>query len=300
MEQLQQFINHQPHLLGILAIDIVIAIVLLLAMRFISGLWAGVDTTNELAQKDNFAFGISLAGSLLALAIVMTGAISGESGVTFAQEAIGMTIYGTIGLLLIKIGRIAHDKWALPGIDKAVHIEQGNIGVAIIDAAAVIATALIIRATLLWAHDLDLNTFIAIITGFIISQGLLVLMTRLRERAYKKANQGALFQEAIAAGQTALAIRHAGFLIATGFTLTGASNFLEYHPNAYVENALGWVLFGVAMMSLLYVLVPIVKRLVLSRINLTEEVDHQHNIGVAALEFVISLCVALILMALMA
>ncbi|NRA62361.1 MAG: DUF350 domain-containing protein [Psychrobium sp.] len=299
MEQLQQLFSQQPNLIGILLIDLTIAIILLCAMRFISGLWAGVNTTTELAEKDNFAFGISLAGSLLALAIVMTGAITGEAGTTLLEEAVGMSIYGVVGLVLIKLGRIAHDKWALSGLDKVHEIKEGNVSVAIIDAAALIATALIIRATLLWAHDFDFNTLIAILSGFVISQTLLVMVTRLREASYRKGNQGAKFQDAIKGGQIALAIRHAGFLIAIGFSLTAASNFLIYEPTAYIENALGWLIFGIVMVSLLYVLVPLVKRIVLSNINLTEEVDHQQNIGVAALEFVISIAVALILMALM-
>jgi len=299
MEQLQLLMNHQPNLLVILAIDLTIAIVLLSAMRFISGLWAGVNTTDELARKDNFAFGISMAGGLLALAIVLTGAITGEAGSSYTQEAIGMTLYGAVGLVLIKVGRIAHDKLALPGLDKIQQIKDGNVSVAIIDAAALIATALIIRANLLWASDLNINTLIAVISGFVISQSFLIIVTRLREAAYRKNNQGSQFQDAIIGGQVALAIRHAGFLIATGFALTAASNFLEYLPQAYVENALGWVIFGLVMVSLLYVLILLVKKIVLSRINLTEEVDHQQNIGVASLEFVISLAVALILMALM-
>jgi len=299
MEQLQQLFTHQPNILVILAIDLVIAVILLCAMRFISGLWAGVDTTYELAEKDNFAFGISLAGSLFALAIVLTGAISGEAGTSYQQEIIGMSLYGVAGLILIKLGRVIHDKFALNGLDKAEQISVGNISVAIIDAAALIATALIIRANLLWASDLNLNTAIAIVSGFVVSQALLILVTRLREASYRRGNQGAQFQEAIAGGQVALAIRHAGFLIATGFALTAASNFLVYNPTAYVENVLGWLIFGVIMISLLYVLVPLVKKLVLSRIDLTAEVDHQHNIGVAALEFVISISVSLILMALM-
>ena len=85
-----------------------------------------------------------------------------------------------------------------------------------------------------------------------------------------------------------------------GFTLTGASNFLDYQPTAYVTNILGWLTYGSLMVTLLYILVPLIKKIVLSRINLTEEVDFQHNIGVATLEFVLSIAVALILMSLMA
>ena len=183
---------------------------------------------------------------------------------------------------------------------KAAEIEKGNMSVAIVDAAALIATALIIRATLVWAHGLNLDTLIAILSGFAISQTLLVIITRLRERAYRKSNQGACFQDALIQGQIALAIRHAGFLIAMGFTLTAASNFLTYEPTAYISNLLGWLGFGSLMVALFYGLVPVVKKIVLSQINLTEEVDLQHNIGVAALEFVLSIAIALILMALMA
>jgi len=299
MEQLQQLISHQPNIFVLLAIDLVIAVILLCAMRLISGFWAGVNTTYELSEKDNFAFGISLAGGLFALAIVLTGAITGEAGTSYVEEIIGMSIYGVSGLILIKLGRIIHDKFALNGLDKSEQISQGNISVAIIDAAALIATALIIRATLLWVSDLNLNTAIAVVSGFVISQTLLIIVTRLRESAYRRANQGAQFQDAIQGGQMALAIRHAGFLIATGFALTAASNFLIYSPTGYIENILGWLGFGIIMIALLFVLVPLVKRLVLSRIDLTAEVDHQHNIGVAALEFVISVSVSLILMALM-
>ena len=41
-------------LLGFLAIDIAIAIILLGTMRFVSGVSAKVNTTNELAKEDNF------------------------------------------------------------------------------------------------------------------------------------------------------------------------------------------------------------------------------------------------------
>ncbi|MDG1847813.1 MAG: hypothetical protein P8J35_04190, partial [Candidatus Marinimicrobia bacterium] len=67
-------IEQGPDGLVYLAIDISIAILLLGAMRFISGLSAKVNSTEELAQKDNFAFGISVAGSVAALGIVLTGA----------------------------------------------------------------------------------------------------------------------------------------------------------------------------------------------------------------------------------
>jgi hypothetical protein len=287
-------------LLVYLAIDISIAIVLLGAMRFISGLSAKVNSTEELAQKDNFAFGVSVAGSIAALGIVLTGAISGENAPSYMMEFIGMLAYGTLGLILIKIGRVIHDKLSLQHINKTEEILKQNLTVGIVDAAGAIATAIIIRAVLLWVHGLDVDTFIAIIAGFVISQAILLLVTRLKERQYAKNNQGDCLQEAFSNGQTAIAIRYAGQLISTALAVTAASHFLTYSPETLLTNLVSWFVFAVVMTLLVAVLTAIAKRIVLWGINLVEEVDQQQNIGVACVEMATSISIALILAALMA
>ena len=146
MNSLIELVGVNQELFVYLAIDVSIAILLLGAMRFFSGLSARVNSTQELAKEDNFAFGISVAGSVLALGIVLTGAITGEAANNYAMEAIGMLAYGGYGLLLIKIGRIIHDKIALQHLDKNALIIEKNLTIGIIDAAGAIATAIIIRA----------------------------------------------------------------------------------------------------------------------------------------------------------
>ncbi|MFT6900053.1 MAG: hypothetical protein ACJAXS_000208 [Colwellia sp.] len=287
-------------LLIYLVIDISIAIVLLGAMRFISGLSAKVNSTQELAQKDNFAFGISVAGSVAALGIVLTGAISGENAPSYWIEFVGMLAYGTLGLILIKIGRVIHDKLSLQHINKTEEILKQNLTIGIVDAAGAIATAIIIRAVLLWVHGLDVDTFIAIIAGFIISQAILLLVTRLKERQYAKNNQGDCLQEAFSQGQTAIAIRYAGQLISTALAVTAASYFLTYSPDTLFTNLISWFVFAIVMTLLVAVLTAIAKRIVLWGINLVEEVDQQQNIGVACVEMATSISIALILTALMA
>ena len=283
-----------------LAIDLTIAILLLGAMRFVSGLSAGVNTKEELAQKDNFAFGISLAGSIAALGIVLTGAITGETASSYLMEVIGMFAYGLYGLILIKVGRIIHDKVALQKIDKTALIKEQNLTIGLVDAAGAIATAIIIRAVLLWVDGLDLNTFIAITSGFIVAQTMLVLVTRLKEKQYASNNQEDSLQEALKNGQLALAIRYSGQVISTALAVTAASHFLTYSPETLVMNLLGWLVFGIIMTLLVSILTSIAKRIVLMGINLVEEVDQQHNVGVASIEMAISISIALILAALMA
>ncbi|MBA6288558.1 DUF350 domain-containing protein [Colwellia sp. MB3u-4] len=286
-------------LLIFLAIDITIAIILLCAMRFISGLSAKVNSTDELAKEDNFAFGVSVAGSVAALGIVLTGAITGENAESYLMEIVGMASYGILGLILIKVGRVFHDRFALNQIDKNAQIKAHNISVGIVDASGAIATAIIIRAVLLWVYGLDINTFIAIIAGFIVSQAMLVLVTRIKEHQYAKNNQNSCMQNAFAEGQVALAIRYAGQVISTALAVTAASHFLTYSPETLLANIVGWFIFGIIMTILVAILTSIAKRLVLMGINLVEEVDHQHNIGVASVEMAISISIALILTALM-
>ncbi len=284
----------------ILAIDVVIAILLLTAMRFISGISAKVNTTDELAKKDNFAFGISVAGSVAALGIVMTGAITGESAASYELEAIGMFSYGLFGLILIKLGRIIHDRFALHHLDKMAEIKNRNITIGLVDAAGVIATAIIIRAVLIWVDGLNVYTFIAITSGFIVSQIILVLVTRIREVHYRRNNQQDSMQEAFVDGQIALALRYSGQIISTALAVTAASYFLIYSPETIIENLLGWLVFGLIMTVLVSILTTIAKRIILWGINMAEEVDQQHNVGVASIEMAISIAIAMILTALMA
>lgn len=287
-------------LLIILAIDLAIAVLLLTAMRYLQGWSVKVNSSKELAEKDNFAFGISTAGAVLALGVVLTGAITGAAAPNYVTEAIGMSTYGLFGMLLIKVGRVMHDKIALNNIDKNAHILKGNVSVALVDAAAAVATAIIIRASLLWVDDLTINTFIAITTAFVVSQLMLVLLTRMRENRYSTRNQGACMQEALAKGHTALAIRHSGHMLAMALTFNAASHFIVFEPTAYVVNLLGWLCFSVVMLLVLSLLLKLVKLLVLARIDLADEVERQHNVGLAAVEVAISIAIALILTGLMA
>lgn len=299
MENLLNITAINNELLIILAIDIAVAILLLTAMRFVAGLSAKVNTTDELAKEDNFAFGISVAGSVAALGIVLTGAITGESASSYGLEAVGMLAYGTFGLILIKLGRVIHDKLALNKLDKIAEIKKRNITVGIVDAAGVIATAIVIRAVLIWVDGLEVYTFVAIISGFIVSQVILVLVTRIRESYYARNNQRDSMQEAFVDGQIALALRYSGQIISTALAVTAASYFLVYTPETIVENLLGWLIFGLIMTVLVSFLTTIAKHIILWGINLSEEVDQQHNVGVASIEMAISIAIALILTALM-
>ena len=94
---------------GIIALDLAVAAVAICVMRYGAGLLFGVDTKDELAEKDNYAFGIALAGGMAAVAIILAGVVSGEASVEWSAELGTVVIYALVGLALLKIGILIND-----------------------------------------------------------------------------------------------------------------------------------------------------------------------------------------------
>lgn len=300
MSDLVNLIPLSPQIWVFLGIDFAIAILLLVALRWMSGRLAAVSSTEELSAHDNFAFGISVAGRMFALCIVIAGAVQSSSGGDYESSAMSVLFYGVIGILLIKIGRVWHDKVILNQLDKEHHIRQRNTSIALVDAASSISTALIIRSVLLWVEGSDGNALVAIISGFVVTQTILLMLTRVFERQFARKSQCGTLQHALTEGQLALAIQHAGHLLGTAIVVTASGNMLIYKPEAYVSNLTSWLIVGMALAVLLSILVMIAKKLILAGLDLETEIDRQHNVGVASIEMVLHVGMALIVTGLLA
>ncbi|WP_298941353.1 DUF350 domain-containing protein [uncultured Psychromonas sp.] len=298
MNELITTLDLSGSLIGYLAIDMAVAILLLGCIRYAMGMLGKVDTADELAKKDNFAYGISMAGGVAAMGIALSGAITGELAGSYQIEFIGMLSYGLAGLILIKAGRYIHDKFALPDFNKQELILDRNIAVALVDAASVIATAIVVRAAIMWVDGLTIDTFTALIAAWIVSQVMLVIITRLFEWKYAK-NNGISFQTALVNDHIALSLRYSGYLISTAMSVTAASYFIIFDANALWLGIAQWVVISIILMALLTVLTAIAKFLVLWGINRREEVEDQQNVGIATIELAVSFSIALLLMGLM-
>ncbi len=298
MNELMTTLGHSSSLVGYLLIDMAVAILLLGGIRYTMGFIGKVDTKDELAKKDNFAYGISMAGGVAAMGIALSGAITGELAGSYAVELMGMLIYGVAALIMIKAGRYIHDKFALPDFHKHQQILQRNTSVGIVDAASVIATAIVVRAALIWVEGMDLSTFIALASAWIVSQIMLVIITRLFEWQYAR-NSGVSFQATLEEGQIALAIRYCGYLISTAMSVTAASYFISYDPQNVWVGITQWAVMSVILMISLTLLTMLAKLIVLWGINRREEVEDQQNVGIATIELTTSFSIALLLMALM-
>lgn len=295
MEQLVKLVPLSPEILIYLAIDITIAIILLFAIRSLSGWFTKTSVRSELGEKDNFAFGISMAGRMLSLTIVLSAVVGRHVHLGYEAAALGMVIFGGIGIVLVKVGRYAHDKVVLNRIDKNEMIAQKNVSVALVDASSAVASAIIIKSIIDWAAGSDMNTFIAILSSSMVVLGILLLTTRLYEQRYANNNQNNSFQRTLCQGQTALAIQHSGNLIGTAIVVSSAGSILLYQPEAYVSNITGWLIAGAGFSVFLILLSSVAKRIVLAGVNWKTEVDLQHNIGIASIEFVLSVGLALLI-----
>ncbi|MGB3726089.1 MAG: DUF350 domain-containing protein [Glaciecola sp.] len=294
MEQLVQIIPLSSDLAVYLAIDISLAVLLLFAIRAMSGRFKHVSVRKELGERDNFAFGISLAGRMFALTIVLSAVVGRHVGMGFEAAALGMVLFGAMGILLVKIGRFAHDKLVLNRLDKDQMIEQKNVSVALVDACSAIASAIITKSIIDWAQGTDVNAFIAVFSGALVVLAVLLFATRIYEFRFAENNQNRGFQRTLCEGQIALAIQHGSNLIGIAIAVSTASRILVYHPQSYVSNITGWLFTGLILASMLMILTSIAKRIVLAGVNRHTEVSLQHNIGVASIEGVLSIGIALL------
>ena len=93
--------------------------------------------------------------------------------------------------------------------------------------------------------------------------------------------------------------QHNGLLAGGAKALKGKApivyKVLIYYPSAYVSNVTGWLIVSVSLAIALHLLVLFSKKVILFGMNFRQEVDQQHNVGVAALGFTLSIGTAMII-----
>ncbi len=281
---------------GMLAMDFVIIFVVLLSIRALFGFISGVNATSELASKDNFAFGISLTGATAGVAIMLSGVATGGIARSFGEEAALMVVFAVVGLVLMWFTRLIFDRVTLPGLSVRDEIDRGNTAIAIVDAGNVVATAIMIRAIIVWSDDALTTGMIAVFIGYIASQIILTLTAFYRVQLFSRRNKGAQFQEAIRDGNVALALRFAGFQAGIAFGVTAASGLAVYDTISNpVLQGLAWSIASLVLSVVLIGLSMIAERFVLAGIDVSEEVDQQRNVGVGLVEVSVYISIGLLL-----
>lgn len=286
---------------GMMVMDFAIVFAVLLLVRVIYGVASGVDTLHEIAVKDNFAIGISLAGATAGIAIMLTGVVSGDLALSYGAEAGAMAAYGALGLVLMWLTRLIFDRVSLPALSVKAEVGGGNVAVAVVEAGNVVATAIMVRAVMVWADDTLLPGLVAVLLGYVASQIILTITAYYRIWLFRLRNKGARFDDGVKSGNMALALRFVGFQVGVALAVTAASGLASYVPGAdALSQALEWGAVSLAAAVVLIVLTLLAELCVLTGLDLSEEVDRQRNLGVAMVEVAVYLAIGLLLLNLLA
>ncbi len=292
---LSDFINVDIDLALYYLVDFIIAVALLSAMRMLAGLVSNVSATAEIAQNDNKAFGISLAGAMLAVSIMLMGVISGDAGYSLANEAFTVILFGLIGIVLMWVTRIVFDRVSFPHLSIHQQIMNGNMAASIIDACNMIATAIIIKGAMIWVDGGLKVAVMAVIASFIASQVIMSLATLYRVKIFEKRHQGSKLHTAIEENNIALALRFSAYRLGVAIAVSAAFTAVEYTPDAFMTVFMLWFAVALALFVLLTLVAIVIRHGVLRGVNVGEEVGQQGNIAVGAIEGSIYIVVGLLL-----
>ena len=285
---------------GIVALDLAVAVAAMCALRYGSGVLFGVSSRDELAEKDNFAFGMALAGGALAAALVLAAAGAGEPAVTFSEELGSVVSYALVGLVLLKLGILVNDWIVFHDFSVKAAIKDQNIAAGIVQAANLVALGVLINGAINWAEGGLLQGLVSVVVMFFLAQFVVLGVTRTRAVIYSRRHDGEEWQAAIESGNAALAVRYAGHLIGTALASSSAGGMVSFiagvDASAWIAYG-AWFLWAVVLAAVLLALSMLAQRVILSGIDVVEEVDRQRNVGVAAIEAAVFVGIGLVIRA---
>lgn len=278
-----------------LLINLGIVAALFASIRLFSGAIAHIDSSVEIVNKDNAAFGISLTGVILAITIMLTGGLYGDPREDMMTSSAYLLAYGIIGIILMAVTRIVFDKIALPDISLRDEIKKGNIAVAIADAGNVIATAIIIRTIMIWVTDNTLNGILALIACFAVSQLILTITTYIRRKIFSFLYKGRSIQEELKSANAALALSFAGRKIGTAYAISLAASVVVYELYDVKTLFFPWVVACVAFILVVQAISYVAELIILFRVNTISEILDDKNIAIGAIQAAIYISMAKLL-----
>jgi uncharacterized membrane protein YjfL (UPF0719 family) len=155
---------------------------------------------------------------------------------------------------------------------------------------------------MIWVETEGFMALPVIIAGFIVSQIVLALASIYRVKLFKvkASGENSCMQQALEDGNTALALRYAGYLTGTALAITAASGFVPYDAqNAWLAVGL-WAVFAIIISIIFAGLKMIAMKLILPGVDLSDEIDNQQNVGAAAIEAAVAIAIGMTLASLLA
>lgn len=285
---------------GVVALDLAIAVAAMCALRYGAGALFGVDTHDELAEKDNLAFGLALAGGVVAVAVVLAAAAAGEAALDFRSELGAVAAFAAVGLLLLKVGMLINDGVVFHKFSLKDAIKAQNAAAGTVQAANLVALGVLINGAINWADGPLAHALVSVVVTFLLAQIVVLAVTRVRASIYAHRHDGERWQSAIEGGNTALGVRYAGHLVGTALAASAAGGMVSFV--AGVDTAawlayVAWFVWAVVLAAALLGLSMLAQAVILRGVDVVDEVDKQRNVGVAAIEATVFVGIGLIIRA---
>ncbi len=280
--------------ISIFLINFVLAVIAICGTRTILSRITGVNTAQELSQKDNFAFGIAVAGGALSIAIILLATLSGDSAATLIQETGNVAGYLVGGIILLMVGMVINDKVIFSHFSLKTAIKEHNLSAGIVQAASMIASGILIANAMEWETTGDIMQAYVILPIFFVSLIILFIISKVRGVIYSKRNAGKSLQQALAEDNAALAIRYAGHLVGTALAVGASSSWVSYLTAAKLTSVINWTIIAIIITLAMAPVAMLARRFILAGINVSEEVDQQKNIGIGIIEAVIFIAIGFV------
>jgi len=273
----------------------ILALLVILIVRTIMKNKSPNGLRKELAQKDNFAMGISYASTLFTV-LVVTGFLFKNLSFTDIRAD---TLYGILLMLFafayIHIGKNIHAHFILKDFNEEKEIQHKNICAALVESGVMIGNGVLILGLYNWSHAQSLDGLLILAITFILLQVFMYLSSRWQEYAFSKANQGSSLQNQFKFENISLGLRYGGQTLGTCLAIYAGLASAAYFPGKMVENLLMVAMQCGILIILHQFLSALAIRLALPKINTESEIDQQDNIGIASIELAIYIAVGLLL-----
>ncbi|MBQ4812813.1 DUF350 domain-containing protein [Pseudoalteromonas luteoviolacea] len=237
------------------------------------------DTFNEILIKKNAALATSVAGYIVAVAIIFCAVLTGPSG-GLVNDLIAVAGCSVAGMVMLLVSRIINDKLILHTFcNRSQLIEKQNISTGVVQASSYIASALLIGASL---HGNGGWTTAIVFYG--LGQIALILFARI----YDLLTSYNLMTE-LESGNRAVAATFSATLIALGMVLlhalVGEFESWDASITLFIQDAvIGFVILPLARLFIDKVMFP--------TICIDKAVGEEHNMSVALVEGGVALSVA--------
>lgn len=280
-----------------LLVNLAVVIALFTSLRFFSGAIAHINASEELLKKDNPAFGLSLAGTTLAVTWMLSGTIYGDPEMTLLDGALLIAFHGLLGLLFMALTRIIFDKIALPKISLRDEIVNGNMAVAIADTGNVLAAAIIIRAVMVWFpyDELSVSTVMTLAGCYALSQVMLTCATMARIQIFKFKHKDRNAEEELRNGNIAYALTFAGRIIGTALAISMATHLVPSEDTDFNAMLIGWVVASFLVSVILKILSTVTEKILMYNVDFSHELLTQRNIAAGAVRGVIYVSLGILL-----